>query len=187
MTAISRVAAERGYADLTVRRVVDLAGLTEADFYRHFTSEQQGLIAAFEAFLGRLAGEVARASHAEASWPANLRKAIAAVLEYIVDANDLARVLTVEVAASSLAGAQALQTALDVFAAQLRSGREIYLDAAELPGAAERVLVGGVASIISGHLLAEESGALGRLEPELTEFLLVPYLGRAEAQLFIRG
>jgi hypothetical protein len=109
------------------------------------------------------------------------------VLDYIVEANDLARVLSVEVAASSLAGAQAQYTALDVFATQLRSGRDIYLDAAELPGAAERVLVGGVASIISGHLLAEDSSALARLEPELSEFLLVPYLGRAEAQLFVRG
>jgi AcrR family transcriptional regulator len=187
VTAISRVAAERGYADLTVDRVVDLAGLSEADFYRHFASKQQGLIAAFEAFLERLSGEVVQTSVADASWPENLRKSVAAVLDYIAEANDLARVLAVEVAASSLAGTQAQLAALEVFAGQLRSGRDIYPDASELPGPTERVLVGGIASIIAGHLLAEEASALPGLEPDLSELLLVPFLGRAEARLFVRG
>ena len=187
VTAISRVAAERGYADLTVDRVVDLAGLSEADFYRHFASKQQGLIAAFEAFLERLSGEVVQASAADASWPENLRMSVAAVLDYIADANDLARVLAVEVAASSLAGTQAQFAALELFAGQLRSGRDIYPDASELPSPTERVLVGGIASIVADHLLAEEASALPRLEPDLSELLLVPFLGRAEARLFVRG
>jgi AcrR family transcriptional regulator len=187
VTAISRVAAERGYDDLTVDRVVDLAGLSDADVNRHFATNQQGLIAAFEAFLERLSDEVAQASVADGSWPENLRRAVAAVLDYIAEANDLARVLAVEVAASSLAGAQAQLAAIEVFAVRLRSGREIYPDASELPSPTERVLVGGIASIIADHLLAEEASALPRLEPDLSELLLVPFLGRAEAQLFVRG
>jgi AcrR family transcriptional regulator len=187
VTAISRVAAERGYADLTVERVVDLAGLSEADFYRHFTSEQQGLIAAFEAFLERLSDEVVQASLGDGSWPENLRTAVASVLDYVAEAEGLARVLAVEVAASSLAGTQAQFAALEAFAGQLRSGRDIYPDASNLPGPTERVLVGGIASIVAAHLLAEEAGSLPRLEPDLSELLLVPFLGRDEARLFVRG
>jgi hypothetical protein len=48
-------------------------------------------------------------------------------------------------------------------------------------------LVGGVASIISDRLLSEEPQALIDLEPQLAEFLLVPYLGRAEASRFTQN
>jgi hypothetical protein len=43
-------------------------------------------------------------------------------------------------------------------------------------------LIGGIASIVSQHLLAEDPGALSALEPELVEALLIPYLGEGEAK-----
>ena len=71
---------------------------------------------------------------------------------------------------------------VESFAAMLRGGRRLYPRAAELPEPTERTLIGGIASIVSGHLLAEEPQLLPGLEPELTELVLMPYVGPSEAR-----
>jgi hypothetical protein len=56
-----------------------------------------------------------------------------------------------------------------------------------MPPTTERALIGGVASIVADRLLSEEPRSLVDLEPQLAEFLLLPYLGRTEASRFARN
>ena len=94
---------------------------------------------------------------------------------------------TANLAAANLAATERQFAAVESFAAMLRDGRRLYPRAAELPAPTERALVGGIASIISGHLLAEEPQALSELEPELAELVLMPYLGQTEAKRVALG
>ncbi len=64
----------------------------------------------------------------------------------------------------------------------LREGRERNPEAAGLPALTETLLVGGAAYVVRGTLLAELPLPVGRLERELVEILLSPYLGSAEAR-----
>jgi AcrR family transcriptional regulator len=184
VTAIAKAVAEHGYAKLTVEQVLAHAEVTREEFEAHFPSLAQGLIAAQEDFLERLRLEVAAACDLDSAWPDNVRAALNAALAYVADANALARAFTVEATAASLAACERQYAALETLASLLREGRRFYPRAAEMPPATERALVGGVASIISARLLSEEPQALIDLEPQLAEFLLVPYLGRAEASRF---
>jgi AcrR family transcriptional regulator len=181
VSAIGKAVAEYGYRDLSLEQILGYAEVSEAKFNAEFENLGQGLIAAQAEFLERLRLEVTSACEDERNWAENVRAALAALLAYVADANAMARGLTVEATAASLAASERQFAALDGFADLLREGRRFYPNAAAMPSSAERALIGGVASIISQRLLAEEPQALTELEPQLTEFLLLPYVGQEGA------
>jgi AcrR family transcriptional regulator len=182
VAAISKTAAEHGYAGLTVERVISSSGIDREVFEAHFESCEQGLLAAQETFLGRLLQDATGACQLSAPWPFRLRAGLRAVLSSLTEGAALARVLTVEADAAGLALAESRLVALDDFARLMRNGREGLPGAASLPAVTERLLVGGVASVVSERLLREEPTATPALEAELTELLLIPYLGPEEAR-----
>lgn len=181
IAAVAKAASEHGYAGLTVEQVVRYAGVSRAIFDAHFESKEQSLIAAQEAFLHRLWLDVVHACEATADWPGKVRAALEAALASLAEASSLARAFTVE-AVSSVAAAERQFAAFEEFATLLREGRRHYPDAASLPDATERALIGGIASIVSGHLLMEDPQAIPALEPQLVELLLIPYVGEDEAR-----
>ena len=187
VAAITRAAAEQGYSKLTVEQVVRYAGVSETTFYEHFSSTDQALMAAFDNFLSRLWVEVTSVCDGDDEWPVKVRAVLDRILSYLAEASALARLFAVEATAASLAVAERQFAALESFATMLRDGRKLYPRASSLPAPTERALVGGIASIISAHLLAEEPRALPELESELAELVLVPYLGQSEARRIARA
>jgi len=187
IAAISKVAAEQGYEKVTVELVARSAGLPPEAFEEQFESREQALLAAYQSFLDRIWFEVAAACDTDEPWPVRVKAAVGAVLASLVEASALARAFAVEATAASLAATERQLAALDDFAALLGEGRHFHPQAATLPAATERALVGGIASIVSGHLLVEEPQALAALEPQLVELLLSPYLGPSEAHRVATG
>jgi AcrR family transcriptional regulator len=182
IAAVAKAAAEDGYAGLTVERIVNYAGVGREVFETHFESREQSLLAAQEVFLERLLSEATGACEGSGPWPLRLRAGLRAVLSSLTESAALARVFTVEADAAGLALAERQLVALDDFARLMRNGSRDYPAAAPLPGVTERLLVGGVASLLRERLLREEPTATPPLEAELTELLLIPYLGRQEAR-----
>jgi AcrR family transcriptional regulator len=182
VAAISKAAGEHGYSRLTVDQVLRYADVPKATFEAHFESTEQGLIAAQDAFFNRLWLDVVGACDPPGEWPLKVRAALGAVLSSLVEASNLARVFAVEAAAASLAAAERQFAALDQFATLLRNGRRHFPAAASLPDATERVLVGGIASVVSSHLLVEDPQAIPALKGQLVELVLIPYLGEVEAR-----
>lgn len=182
VSAFAKGAAEHGYAKLEVEHVLRHAGVSRAAFEASFESMEQVLIAAQDAFLDGLWLDVAAACEEPTDWAFKVRAALAAVLASLVEASDLARVFVIEAVAASLVAAERQFAMLDRLAGLLREGRRHFPRAESLPDATERALVGGVASIVSGHLLREDPQAIRRLEPELAELLLSSYLGEEEAR-----
>jgi AcrR family transcriptional regulator len=187
LAATARAISEHGVAGLEVERIASYANVPSATFYDHFADEEQALLGASEAFFDRLSSEVSDACDGIDEWPLRVRAALAAIISYLVDASGLARVLALEAAGLSLAATERQFAAFDRFAAQLRVGRRLYPRSASLPPPTERTLVGGVASVLSAHLLAEEVDALAALEPDLVELVLTPFLGQREARRVARS
>ena len=182
IAAFGKAAEEHGYGEVTAERVARYAGLPRARYEAHFETKERALVAAQDVFLERLLTDAFFAGEAVGEWPGKVRAALSAVLASLAEASALARVFAVEAVGASFAAAERQFAALERFAALLRDGRRRYPRAASLPAPTERVLIGGVASIVSAHLLAEDPAALPVLEPGLAETLLVPYLGEAEAR-----
>jgi len=181
VAAFGKAASEHGYRELTVEQVARYAGTSSARVEAYFASKDEGIAAAQEAFLERLWLDILDACAESLPWPEKVRAVLRSVLVSLAEASALARVFAVE-ARASLAAAERQFAVLDSFAELLRGGREHFPQAVSMPRSTERALVGGVASIISSHLLDEEPRALIALEPELLELVLLPYLGREEAR-----
>lgn len=187
IAAFGKAASEHGYRDVTLDQVAHYAGLSRARFEAHFDTKEQGLVVAQDAFLDRLWLDVLEACDEPVEWPAKVRAGLGSVLSSVIEASRLARVFAVEGTAASFAAAERQFAAIDRFASLLRRGRRLYPAAATLPDATERALVGGIVSIVCGHLLAEDPMSLPELEPQLVELLLVPYLGPSEAKRVAAG
>lgn len=182
LAAVAKAAGEQGYEQVTVERIVRYAEVSDITFFQHFESREQALMAAYDSFLERLWVEATAACEVTAPWPSRVRGAIAAILASLVEASAIARAFLIEASVASIAGAERQIAALDRFAALLGEGRSADRRAQSLPEATERTLVGGIASIVSGCLLAEDPQALPALELQLVELVLIPYLGADEAR-----
>jgi AcrR family transcriptional regulator len=187
IAAFGKAAAEHGYRELTFEQVARYAETSQQQVEAHFANKEEGLAAAQDAFLNRIWLDVLDACGSTGEWPDKVRAALRSVIVSLTEASALARVFAIEATAVSFAAAERQFAALDGFARLLRDGRRLYPDASELPVATERALVGGIASIICGHLLAEEPRALAAVEPDLVELILVPYVGRSQAKQIAQG
>lgn len=182
IAAFSKAAAEVGYSRLDISTVARYAGVSVARFQEHFASVEQALVAGQQVFFRRLWFDIEGGCNSAAPWPQQIQAAVAALVGTLVETAATARLFVIEAPSASLAAAERQYTALSRLAAYLRTGRSLYPRAAGLPEATERALVGGTVSIICEHLLAENPEEISRLQPELVEVLLSPYLGEEEAR-----
>ena len=158
--AFTRIAAERGYAKTTVREVAAVAGLPQGVFYPHFSGKNQCLTAAYDSFVERRphrgGGEATGAGVA-----AQVKEAVAAASASSPKRRPRARFFAVEApAAARRPRALSSRRARIVFL--LRSGRDHYPEAADLPELTEQVLVGGAACLVSSARAHEEQQAFPR-------------------------
>jgi AcrR family transcriptional regulator len=182
ISAFAKAAAEHGIRALTIEDVARNAGLPTERFGACLGSKEAGLLAAQDVFLDRLRREIVDACADSEDWPHGVRMGLRSAIALLAERSGIAGELAIEETGLSLAAAERQLTAIDQFASLLREGRRRYPRADRLPELAERTLIGGVVSIISGCLLAEEPAALLVLEPQLAEMLLAPYVGEEEAR-----
>jgi AcrR family transcriptional regulator len=182
IAAFSKAVGEQGYSRLRIETVARYAGVSVDRFHEHFSGTEQALVAAQEVFLKRLWLDVEAACGSRSSWPDRISAAVAAVIASLVETSATARVFAIEAPGASFAAAERQFAALAKLAGYLREGRRLYPQAASLPDSTERALLGGTVSIVCEHLLAEDPQAIPRLQPQLVEVLLSPYLGEEEAR-----
>jgi hypothetical protein len=140
------------------------------------------LSAAYDSFVERMFDEVEQASAADEEWPLRVKQAVAAALGFVAETATRARFFAVEAPAAGPVMLDRYIVAAARVVLLLRSGRERYPKAADLPEMTEQILVFGIACLISSALLSEEPARLPSLEQEVVEILLTPYLGRDEAR-----
>jgi AcrR family transcriptional regulator len=137
-------------------------------------SKESRFSAAYEGGLERLSGIVAAAVKGERGWPARVSSGLLAGLDFLAVNPDLARLLAVE----SLAPDRPAR--LEHERALARLARALRPPAAELPlGEAfteetARLLAGGLASHVSGRVLAGEAERLPESHDLLLAYLLTP-------------
>ncbi len=162
-----------GYEDTKVTDVVELSGVSRATFYERFESKEACFAAAYEDGVERLAAAVEAAATEEGDWEAGLSAGLRAGLELLAADPPLAHLLLVE----SLAAARPARLEHERSLVRLA---EALRPPAALPGGEDvpeetlRLLAGGLASHVSGRILAGEAERLPEDHDLLLSFLLVP-------------
>jgi AcrR family transcriptional regulator len=165
--------AYHGYEDTKITDVVELSGVSRATFYERFESKEICFAAAYEDGVERLAAAVERAASDEEGWDDCVSAGLMAGLEFLANDQALAHLLLVE----SLAAARPARLEHERSLARLA---EALRPPAALPGGeivpeeTLRLLAGGLASHVSGRVLAGEAERLPQDHDLLLGFLLAP-------------
>ena len=135
--------------------------------------------AVFSGAVGRLQVAVLEACREQEEWPAKVAAAIAAAIDFAVAEPESAQLLTVDALIQRPDGGHRYVRTIEHFADLLRA--EAPADDRR-PKSTEQALVGGDATTIADRMRHEVPGELQATIPELVEFVLLPYLGAAEAK-----
>jgi AcrR family transcriptional regulator len=172
--------AYHGYEDTKITDVVELAGLSRATFYEHFRGKEACFDAAYEDGVERLVAAVEVAAADEHRWTMRLSAGLSAGLDFLAADPALAHLLLVE----ALAAARPAR--LEHERSLVRLAEALRLQPAELPGGeaiseeGARLLAGGLASHLSGRVLAGEAERLADDHDLLLRYLLAPSMATGE-------
>jgi len=167
--------AYHGYEDTKITDVVELAGLSRATFYEHFRGKEVCFAAAYEDGVERLAAAVEMATMAEPRWAVRLSDGLLAGLEYLAADPSLAHLLLVESLAAARPARFEHERSLVRLAEALRPPADVP-GGEPVPGEILRLLAGGLASHLSGRVLAGEAERLEEDHELLFQYLLAPTL-----------
>jgi AcrR family transcriptional regulator len=166
--------AYHGYEDTKVTDIVELAGVSRATFYERFESKELCFEAAYEDGVERLAAAVGNAAEGERSWAGRVSAGLSAALDFLAADPALAHLLLVESLAAARPARLEHERSLD------RLGKALRPPSAEGQAAVSeetaRMLAGGLASHLSGLILAGEAERLPELHGPLLQYLLAPSL-----------
>jgi len=165
--------AYHGYEDTKVTDVVELSGVSRATFYERFESKEVCFAAAYEDGVERLAAAAEAAATEESDWETALSAGLRAGLEFLASDPALAHLLLVESLAAARPARLEHERSLVRLTEALRP--PVAVPGGEgVPEETLRLLAGGLASHLSGRVLAGEIERLPDDHDLLLGFLLAP-------------
>jgi AcrR family transcriptional regulator len=182
LEAAAAALAEVGYTELTVKHMIDGAGVSRRTFYQLYDDKLECVLAAHEIALERLQEVIATACAGEISWADGVTAAVDAGLRFATRHPAETRLLllaTHTVSEPKLMGAAL--GAHEQFAELLRAGRK-QRGGGSPTDLTESAVIGSVTAIVGARLSAGQVDGLRKLGPELVQIILAPYLGYEEAQ-----
>ena len=185
LAALADCLNERGYDRTTVSLIGKRAGVSKSDFYKHFESKDACFLAAYDDAIGRIRAPALAACEGADDWADGVLGALASLLDFLAAQPALARLVLLEGLRVGRGVYDRYQDALSGFVPLLRRGAPAPAGAPPPPPTTDEALVGGIASMLSRRVLAEETEQLPDFLPEIAEFALTPYLGPAEARRII--
>lgn len=170
----ARALAYHGYEDTKVTDIVELSGVSRATFYERFESKELCFAAAYEDGVERLVAVVEGAVGPERDWPNRVSAGLTAGLEFLAANPPLAHLLLVESLAAARPARLEHERSLERLAEVLRSPAGDGQGA--VPEETARMLAGGLASRLSGRILAGKTEQLPELREPMLQYLLAPSL-----------
>jgi AcrR family transcriptional regulator len=174
MDAVAELTAEQGYEATKIADIVRRAAVARKTLYDNFDGKEDLFLSAVDATLGEMRAGVEGACERAGSPEDQIVAGLEALLEYIAEHPASARMCTVESISATRSSARLYDAGMRDFVQLLRNSA---LDGSDLPETIEESLVGGVAWIIQQQIRRGESEQIGELLPELSQFVLSPYLG----------
>ena len=178
MNSIAELTAENGYEATKIADIVRHAGVARKTLYDNFEGKEEVFLAAFDAavdeVMERIEEECARV---EGGWEERIEAGLAAFLEYIAEEPALARMCMIEALSATPAASKRYEDAMQRFVELTK--RNVPHDD-RLPETIEETLVGGVAWIVYQQIRRHEAEKAVELLPQLSEFMLAPWLADSE-------
>jgi AcrR family transcriptional regulator/DNA-binding MarR family transcriptional regulator len=173
---------ENGYGQLTVAQVIARAKVSRKTFYDLFEDREDCFRAVFEATLSQLSARVAEAYQAESSWRDGVRAALAALLSFIDEDPELARLCIVDALGGGLRVLEERARVLGALREAIDLGRRAPGARPEPVGVTAEGVIGAVLGVLHTRLLERSSEPYLDLHGPLMSMIVLPYLGARVAR-----
>lgn len=174
MDAIAELTAESGYEATKIADIVRQAAVARKTLYDNFDGKEDLFLSAIDATMSEMR-ELVEAACSEAESPeGGIVAGIEALLDYVAEHPAAARMCMVEAISATPSSARLYDAGVRDFVELFRRSAP---EGAELPMTIEESLVGGVAWILQLQIRRGEADRAPELLPELSQFVLSPYLG----------
>ncbi|HEU4739656.1 MAG TPA: TetR/AcrR family transcriptional regulator [Solirubrobacterales bacterium] len=187
ISALAEEIAEKGYRAVTVAHIVKRARIARNTFYENFGCKEECFLAAQDYAMSAALERVVSAAGEIDEWPQRVHAGLTAFLTYVTEEPALARTCMVESLSAGPASVRYYEESQQAFVSLFQLGRDVSPHGGDLPETLEEALIGGVFWILYQRLTGPEADKIGELLPELTEFILTPYLGADEANEIATG
>jgi AcrR family transcriptional regulator len=181
VAGLAEAVAERGYNAVTIAQIAKAARVSKRAFYEHFESKEECFLAAFEIVVLHLHDLIEASIEPIGDWPHRVVAGLRALLDFLAAEPQLARLCLVDSVTAGPAVAELFREKIDAFVPLLQPGRAERENPRPLPDSTEESLIGALVSMLSRSLAFGDGAALPELLPDFIEFILMPYLGPAEA------
>jgi AcrR family transcriptional regulator len=161
LAATAAVVSDIGYQAATVAKILARARISKITFYDLFDNKEQCFVAAYDDAIDQAFERIERACAAEsqAPPPQRLGAALDALLDFLAEEPDAARLCVVEVLAAGPAGRERRAATMDRLAAMMEDFLAEASPGRDLGPIAARALVGGAEEVVYS--------AIERNEPNL--------------------
>jgi AcrR family transcriptional regulator len=175
MDALAELTAEQGYEATKISDVVRRAAVARKTLYDNFAGKEEVFLAAFDASVEEMTRRIEEAcAGAGDDLQERIEAGLEAFLAYIAEDPALARLCLIEALSATPATTERYEGALRSFVEMAERG--LPKDE-RLPETIEETLVGGVAWIAYQQIRRSETERAADLLPELSEFMMAPYVG----------
>jgi AcrR family transcriptional regulator len=180
MDALAELAAEHGYEATKISDIVRRAGVARKTLYDNFEGKEEVFLAAFDSARDEALRRVEEGSAGTGGdWRDRIEGGLAAFLGFVAEQPTLARMCMIEALSATPATTKRYEDALETF---VELTRQTLPQDARLPDTIAETLVGGVAWIVYQQIRRGEAEHAEDLLPELSEFMMAPYLGAGMAE-----
>lgn len=174
MDAVADLSADRGYEATKIADIVRSAAVARKTLYDNFDGKEDLFLSAVDAVLTEMRMVVEEACESNGSGEEGIVAGLSALLDYIAEHPAAARMCMVEAISATPSSARLYEAGMRDFVELLRRSAP---GGGDLPETMEESLVGGVAWILQQQIRRGESYRVAELLPELSQFVLSPYLG----------
>jgi AcrR family transcriptional regulator len=175
LTAVPRVAAERGYEAMSVADIVKAAAVSRNAFYKNFRDKHECVATAHELGHERLFEVLSVNCYEGATIEERVGVALKAALDVLAEEQDLARLLFVEAPSAGDEIALRYHEWLKRYGTLLRSAAPDLPPEAVPAPEVEQVIVGGLASRVASDVLRGRGEHLRELVDPFLEYVLAFY------------
>lgn len=176
--AIAELSAEQGYEATKIADIVRRAGVARKTLYDNFDGKEDLFLAALDFHLAETLRAVEEAcEHGGDACLERIEAGLAAFLRCVAERPAAARMCMIEALSATPEASARYDAALRRFIDLLKRNAP---PGSDLPETLEETLVGGVAWIVNQQIRKGRAGQAAELGPELSEFVLSPYLGVGE-------
>jgi len=178
MDAVAELTAEQSYEATKIADIVRQAAVARKTLYDNFGGKEDLFLSAVDATLKEMRVVVEEACERPESPEDRVVAGLEALLDFIAEHPAATRMCMIESISATRSSARRYEAGMRDFVDLLRNSG---LNGSDLPETIEESLVGGVAWILQQQIRRGEAEQIGELLPELSQFILSPYLGVGKA------